>query len=241
MQKPHCYLPQLCSKSGPYFLLLVDLTSSVISRLFFLLSRKPRRSGVSAGPFDWSSAVKYLGARRGEGGSARRRLNYPPLKVRRGFRETAAIINKQRHMRTSRMIPDAPSWIIKVPKVPFAHCILSRQRHAHESEGALWSVCVQRGEKTSGFCFSARRNEISSGFRADSRKGFSISSLTSSPPWINEVPVACVCVCVRVLKPKLKWSFKVTLQQTDFPDSDSNSRVRSLFRHVTSPVFRWLA
>ncbi len=27
-------------------------------------------------------------------------------------------------MHTSKMIPDASSWIIKFPKVPFAHCIL---------------------------------------------------------------------------------------------------------------------
>lgn len=52
------------------------------------------------------------------------KIKLSPLKVCRRFHETGAIINMQWHMHTSKMIPDASSWIIKFPKVPFAHRIL---------------------------------------------------------------------------------------------------------------------
>lgn len=52
------------------------------------------------------------------------KIKLSPLKVCWCFHETEAIINMQWHMHTSKMILDASSWIIKFPKVPFAHCIL---------------------------------------------------------------------------------------------------------------------
>lgn len=55
---------------------------------------------------------------------SREKIKLSPLKVCWRFHETEAIINMQWHMHTSKMILDASSWIIKFPKVPFAHRIL---------------------------------------------------------------------------------------------------------------------
>lgn len=105
--------------------------------------------------------------------SAERRLSeeikLSPLKVRRSFHATAAIINMQWHMHTSRMIRDTASWIINFPKVPFAHCILSRHHNTHESQGAWRSKCKEARRETKTSCRSPTFLHawmISSGFVA---------------------------------------------------------------------------
>lgn len=86
---------------------------------------KAKVHNVSDGSFDWDSEGKVLAsAREKRGGSAGRRLNYLLWRCAGAFHETEAIINMQWHMHTSKMILDASSWIIKFPKVPFAHRIL---------------------------------------------------------------------------------------------------------------------
>lgn len=53
------YLPQRCSDSGAYFLLLAGVTSSIISCFFFFYHPKAKVHNVSDGSFEWDSEGKY--------------------------------------------------------------------------------------------------------------------------------------------------------------------------------------
>lgn len=53
------YLPQLGSKSGAYFLLLVGLTSSIISCFSLFYYPRAKVQNVSDASFDWNSEAKY--------------------------------------------------------------------------------------------------------------------------------------------------------------------------------------
>lgn len=70
------------------------------------------------------------------------------LKVYWLFHETEAIINMQWHMHTSKMILDASSWIIKFPKVPFAHCILRAATTALMNHCGFVRIYGRRAEET---------------------------------------------------------------------------------------------
>lgn len=109
-----------------------------------------------------------ISRRGGERRLSGEKIKLSPLKVCWRFHETEAIINMQWHMHTSKMILDASSWIIKFPKVPFAHRILraattSLMNHSGSARiyGKRAGETEKRGKWLLCFIRLPRRNYIS--------------------------------------------------------------------------------
>lgn len=91
----------------------------VYHSLFCVLSSEKQGAHRPMGSFGFrGKSICGRGAQKRLSGE---KIKLSPLKVCWRFHETETIINMQWHMHTSTMILEASSWIIKLPKVPFAH------------------------------------------------------------------------------------------------------------------------
>ena len=121
----------------------------VLYHFLFLFYYHPKAKvhNVSDGSFwleFWGKSISRRGEERRLSGE---KIKLSLLKVCWRFHETEAIINMQWHMHTSKMIPDASSWIIKFPKVPFIHRLLRVPNHSAYETQRLHQDILEEGRR----------------------------------------------------------------------------------------------